>query len=75
MWLESKAINHKNYIRLAKVSKMFMGGKINFEHSKMLRILLAEFVNKEALCCYLTSRKTKRDLMVYNGLSMRMIYK
>jgi len=62
-------------IRLAKVNKMFMGGKINFEHRKMLRILLAQFVNKEALCCYLTSRKAKKDLMINNGLSMHMIYK
>jgi hypothetical protein len=37
--------------------------------------MLKMFIDEESLCCYLTSRKIKRDAMPCNLLSIRSIYK
>ena len=59
-WLEINKIEHRNYIRLSYVKKMFLSPRKNQETCKIMRILLWDFVNNDALSYYLTSKKMKR---------------
>ena len=38
-----------------------------------MRVLLEEFMRKEAVNCFLTSRKTKRDAMIHNIAAIRHV--
>jgi hypothetical protein len=40
-----------------------------------MRILLQDFLQREAVNCFLTSRKTKRDTMVHNLFGIRHVSK
>jgi len=38
-----------------------------------MRVLLQDFMTREAVNCFLTSRKTKRDAMVHNLSAIRSV--
>ncbi len=67
-------MEHRNYIRLPSARKLFFTGKCNKEATKILRIILKDFIQREALCAYLTSKKIKRESIPYHLLSFRNIF-
>lgn len=59
-WLEMNSIQHRNYIRLPCVKKLFLAPRKNQQTAKVMRILLDDFIKNDALCYYLTSKKIKQ---------------
>lgn len=75
-WFEINKAEYTNYIRLSCVKKMFVCTRVNKSgkfQTKIMRILLNDFLRKEAHCFYLTSKKIKRVGMNHNYQSIRSI--
>jgi hypothetical protein len=68
-------VDYRNYIRLPTVKKLFSETKTTKEHSKLMRILLKQFIDDEAINCYWTSKKLRKDIMGHNYHSIRSIFK
>jgi hypothetical protein len=66
-------VEHRNYVRLPDMKELFAGSRGSREQSKVMRVLLKEFIQREALPCYLTSKKIKRDSMPHNLHSIRHV--
>jgi hypothetical protein len=62
-------------VRLPDMKALFAGKRGSKDQSKIMRALLGDFLKKEALLCYLTSKKIKRDSMPYNYNSIRNVLK
>jgi hypothetical protein len=43
-------------------------------YSKALRVIFKNFINEESVCCYLTSRKIKKEAMKLNLSVVRTIF-
>jgi hypothetical protein len=72
--MKSRKIDFRNYIRVPSIKKMFIGDETTKDYSKVLRILFQDFLQKESLICYQTSRKIKKESMPSNYRSIREIY-
>jgi hypothetical protein len=72
-WIREARIDYRNYIRVPSVKKLFHVGAKLREYGRILRVLLKLFLDGESLCCYLTSRKIKKQAMPYNLTSIRSI--
>jgi hypothetical protein len=72
-WLELNDVEHRNYVRLPDMKALFTGKRGSREQAKVMRVLLKEFLQKEAMLCYLTSKKIKRESMPYNFYSIRNV--
>lgn len=73
-WLEGQRVDFRNYIRVPTIKKLFMGRHSTQAHAQLLRILLKDFLHNEALPCYMTSRKIKKEAMLFNYRSIRTIF-
>lgn len=73
-WLSTHSIDYRNYIRVSSVKKLFKNHDSSKEFSLILRVMLQAFINEDSLCCYLTSRKLKKELMLHSLKSIRNIY-
>lgn len=65
-WLDINEIDHRSYVKTPCVKPLFVGAKKTRDQTKIMRILLKDFLKNEALCCYLTSKKIKREAMPHN---------
>lgn len=74
-WISASKVDYRNYIRVSCIKKLFIGQAFIYEHTKVMRILLRIFLEKEAFPCYLTSKKAKRGVMNYNFASIRSIFR
>ena len=72
-WYERNKINHRNYIRINSVKKLFMSPYFNEEYTKVIRILLNNFLRNESFNCYLTSKKVSKEEARNNFLAFRTI--
>lgn len=73
-WLETNRIDYRNYVRVPSVQRLFVGCDRTQDHAKILRVLLFDFLQKEAISCYLTSKKIKKEAMEFNYRSIRHIF-
>lgn len=64
-------MDYRNYIRIQSIRKLFVHDEFTYEHSMIMRILLQDFLNKEAIICFTTSRKATKRVMTYNLISVR----
>ena len=74
-WFELNEVDHRNYVKLPDVRDLFVAGKNNREQAKIMRVLLKDFLQNEALCCYLTTKKVKKQAMPHNFHCMKNILK
>ncbi len=65
-WLDIHEVDHRGYVRMPEVKPLFVADRNSKEETKIMRVLLKDFLQREALCCYLTSKKIKRQAMPHN---------
>jgi hypothetical protein len=73
LWLENTKTDYRNYIKISSIRSLFLGQDFVQEHTKLMRVLLGEFIRNEALPCYLTSKKAMRGVMIHNLASLRLV--
>jgi hypothetical protein len=72
-WYARNKIDHRNYVRLRTVKKLFSPNSLHSDYSAMMRILLSQFLKQEASLCYLTSKKTGKEDPMNNFKAIRSI--
>ena len=72
-WYGRNKTNHRNYIRISSVQKLFVSQPFCEEETKIMRIILEDFIKNEALVCFLTSKKVGKDEASNNFLAFRTI--
>lgn len=73
--METNKVDHRNYVRVPSIKKFFVDQQFVREHTKIMRILLKDFLQREAVLCYLTSKKVRKEAMVHNYESTRCIFR
>jgi hypothetical protein len=71
-YLKNKA-EYRNYIKVSSVKRLFKSAIFVEEETMIMRILFKEFLETEAMVCNLTSKKAKREIVLYNVKSLRLI--
>jgi hypothetical protein len=73
-WYRASKADYRHYIGISSIRVLFRPAQHEEkEFTKIMRILLHDFIQNDALACFLTSRKTKRGEMTQNLECLRNI--
>ena len=65
-WVKINRVDFRNYVRITSVRKLFIDQPFGRGQAKIMRIMLKDFLEKEALVCFITSKKIQRGAVNYS---------
>ena len=72
-WIKTNKADFRNYIRIFSIRKLFVNHHFAYEETKIMRILFKEFLERESLICFITSKKAKKGVVASNLANRRTI--
>jgi len=68
-------VDYKNYIRVPSIRNLFISSNLNDSSTKLMRVMLKDFLDGEVVNYFLTSRKIKKGSVRINLNSARHLMK